>query len=125
MNPVTYYPPERRRHPRTQLRMTLHGIRLDPDGGDVCDTLQMQDISRGGMGAVADRWLYPGQKVMLRLPTHPANGRRNLSATVVRCKRIQEGYRIGLQFDHIGLHSAAQASHAAQFSHASHIAAAA
>lgn len=114
MNPVTYYPPERRRHPRTQLRMTLHGIRLDPDGGDVRDTLHMQDISRGGMGAVADRWLYPGQKVLLCLPTHPTGGRKNLSATVVRCQRIQEGYRLGLQFDHIGLHSTAQASVASQ-----------
>ena len=107
MNSVRYYPPERRRHPRTQLRMTLHGIRLDPDG-DVYDTLQMKDISRGGMGALTDRWLYPGQKIVLRLPKHPDSGRGNLSATVVRCQKSPDGYDIGLEFDNVGLNSAAQ-----------------
>jgi len=86
--------------------MTLHGIRLDPDGGDVYDTLQMQDISRSGMGAVSDRWLYPGQKIVLCLPTHPSSGRRNLAATVVRCQKAQDGYGIGLEFDHGSLNSA-------------------
>ena len=108
MNSLRYCPPERRRHPRTQLRMTLHGIRLDPDGGDVHDTLLMKNISRGGMGAIADRWLYPGQKIVLRLPLYPDCGRRNLSATVVRCQKSAEGFEVGLRFDHVGLDSAAR-----------------
>ena len=91
--------PERRRHPRTQLAMMLHGIRLDPDGGDVCSTLQMTDISRSGMGALADRWLCPGQRIVLCVPLHSEGGRRNVCSTVVRCRKVQEGYRIGLQFD--------------------------
>jgi len=91
--------PERRRHPRTRLQMVLHGIRLDPDGGDVQDTLQMVDISRGGMGAVTDRWLYPGQRIVLRLPLAPDGRRKNMYASVVRCQKVQEGYRVGLEFD--------------------------
>lgn len=99
MHTVRYSLPERRRHPRTRLQMLLHGIRLDPDGGDVCDMLEMVDISRSGLGAVADRWLYPGQRIVLTLPLHADGGRRNLPATVVRCGKDHQGYRVGLEFD--------------------------
>jgi len=97
---------ERRRHPRTQLALMLHGVRLDPDGGDVYNTLQMTDISRSGMGAVVDRWLYPGQKVVLCLPLHPNGGRRNIYSTVVRCRKLSNGYGVGLEFDHVSLDAA-------------------
>ena len=103
MRAVPYVLPERRRHPRTRLQMTLHGIRLDPDGGDVCNTLEMTDISRGGMGAFADRWLYPGQRIVLRLPLHPDGGRRNLYAAVQRCNKQADGFKVGLQFDQTSL----------------------
>ena len=99
MNTTSYSPPERRRHPRTHLQMMLHGVRLDPDGGDVQNTLQMVDISRGGMGVVSERWLHPGQRIVLTVPVHPERGRRNLNATVVRCRKIDDGYRAGLEFD--------------------------
>jgi hypothetical protein len=99
MTTVSSMLPERRRHPRTRLQMTLRGIRLDPDGGDVSDTLRMVDISRSGMGAVFDRWLYPGQRLVLCLPLHEDGGRRNINASVRRCTKVAEGYRVGLQFD--------------------------
>ncbi|KPK84063.1 MAG: hypothetical protein AMJ81_06645 [Phycisphaerae bacterium SM23_33] len=97
---------ERRRYPRTQLMMMLHGIRLDPDGGDVRNTLRMTDISRGGLGALADRWLYPGQKVVLCVPLHPDGGRRNINSTVTRCQKARDGYSVGLQFDRVSLAAA-------------------
>jgi len=103
MNKVGYFPPERRRHPRTRLSMMLHGIRFDPDGGDVRDTLHMVDISRSGMGAKSDRCLYPGQRIVLSLPLRPDGGRRNLYATVIRCRKDQQGYHVGLEFDHAAL----------------------
>jgi len=99
MATIRYYPPERRRYPRTQLRMMLHGIRLDPDGGDVQNTLEMVDISRGGMGVISDRWLYRGQKIALSIPAYGQKGRKTVFATVVRCQKTNEGYRAGLQFD--------------------------
>ena len=94
---------ERRRHPRTQLQLTLRGIRLDPDGGEVVDTLHMQDISRSGIGAICDRSYYPGQRVVLCLPLTPQGGRRNIYATVVRCRHLEEGYRVGMEFDGVSL----------------------
>lgn len=103
MTMVSYNPPERRKHPRTRLSMMLHGIRLDPDGGDVRDTLQMVDISRGGMGAVVDRRLRPGQRIVLCLPMHPDGQRRNVYASVVRCQKASEGYRVGLEFEFVAV----------------------
>ncbi|MDY6913526.1 MAG: PilZ domain-containing protein [Planctomycetota bacterium] len=93
------HPAERRRHPRTQLQIAVNSIRLDPDGGDVTDTLHMVDISRNGMGAVCDRSFYPGQRLVLCLPLSPAKGRRNIYARVVRCRPREDGYHVGLQFD--------------------------
>ena len=107
MSHLTYVPPERRRHQRTLLGMMLHGIRLDPDGGDVQDTLHMTDISVSGMGALSDRWLYPGQRIVLCLPVHPEGGRRNLYATIVRCQRLQDGFTVGMEFDRVAVDSAA------------------
>ena len=90
---------ERRRHPRVQLQMRIQCIRLDPDGGDVLAALDTIDISRSGVGAMADRPFYPGQRVLLSMPMTSADGHRNIYATIVRCRQEQEGYRIGLKFD--------------------------
>ncbi len=99
MTRSTKFLPERRRHSRTRLEMRLKGIRLDPDGGDVVDTLNMIDISRSGLGAVSDRGFYPGQRMVLCLPLSHENGRRNVYATIVRCSHADSGYRVGLAFD--------------------------
>jgi len=86
---------ERRRHPRTQIQMNLRCIRLDPDGGEVVDSLAMYDISRSGLGAYCDRPFYPGQRLVLCLPLTGENGRRNIYATVTRCRPTEDGYRWG------------------------------
>ncbi len=91
--------PERRRHGRTKLQMRLKGIRLDPDGGDVVDTLQTVDISRSGLGAYGDRGFYPGQRMVLCLPVSQQSGRRSIYATIVRCRQLNQGYEVGLEFD--------------------------
>ena len=95
------FPVERRRHPRTRLTMTLGCIRLDPDGGDVVDSLQMTDISLGGLGAVCHRLYYPGQRIVLNLPLPANGGRRNVYATITRCNQgdEQQDYKVGFEFD--------------------------
>jgi hypothetical protein len=82
--------------------MTLQGIRLDPDGGDVVCLLHMIDISKSGMGACSDRAFYRGQRIVLNLPGAPAGLRRNVAATVVRCLPDREhGFQVGMEFDAI------------------------
>jgi hypothetical protein len=93
------FPVERRRHPRTLLAMTLGCIRLEPDGGDVVDSLHMRDISRGGLGAYSTQPYYPGQRIVLSLPLPAGGDRRNVYATIVRCRQADEGYSIGFAFD--------------------------
>jgi len=90
---------ERRRHARTHLQMNLPCIRLDPDGGDVADSLQMYDISRSGIGAYCNRPFYPGQRIVLCLPLTGETGRRNIYASIVRCRPELEGYRVGMEFE--------------------------
>ena len=90
---------ERRRHPRTQMSMSAYCIRLDPDGGDVTDRIDVVDISRSGIGAISSRPFYPGQRVVLCLPRGQDGGHRNINASIVRCRHRTEGYHIGLEFD--------------------------
>ncbi len=105
---------EKRRHQRTNLQMTLRGIRLDPDGGDPVDTLHMVDISRSGLGAYSDRAFYPGQRIVLCLPLSNNSGRRNIYATIVRCRQAEEGYRVGLEFDTASLGASSGYGYATQ-----------
>jgi hypothetical protein len=86
--------------------MTLQGIRLDPDGGEVVDSLRMVDISRNGMGALSERLFYPGQRLVLCLPLTGKVGRRNLYATIIRCRQEKDqGYHVGLEFDMASLNA--------------------
>jgi hypothetical protein len=93
--------------------MTLHGIRLDPDGGDVVDTFHTVDISRSGMGVISSRAYYPGQRIVLCLPTVGGGGRRNVCATVVRCRPGEEGFHVGVKFDALSFGAWAGAPEAA------------
>lgn len=90
---------ERRRHPRTRLSVSANCIRLDPDGGDVTDRIDVIDISRSGLGAVSARPFYPGQRLVVSLPRWHCGGQRSVYASIVRCRQQTEGYRIGLEFD--------------------------
>lgn len=89
---------ERRYHTRTQLRLALRGLRLDP-GGEMVDTFHMVDISRGGLGAIVDRPYYRGQRVVMSLPALDNGPRRSVYASVVRCRSDHEGYHVGLRFE--------------------------
>lgn len=85
--------------------MGLNAIRLDPSGDDVVDQMKMVDISRSGMGALSDRSYYPGQRLVLCLPLSSAGGRRNIYASVVRCRQEESGYHVGLSFDNVSVDS--------------------
>ncbi len=90
---------ERRRHARTPHGVSILSVRLDPDGGDVVDNLEMVDISRSGMGATADRFFRRGQRIILSLPSDSDSGYRSIYATIVQCHQDGEDYRVGLEFD--------------------------
>ena len=94
---------DRRRHARTKLHMSLNTIRLDPSGESVSDKMRMVDISRSGMGVLSDKSYYPGQRMVLCLPLSSVGGRRNIYASVVRCRQEESGYHVGLAFDSVSV----------------------
>ena len=89
---------ERRMYPRTQVRMPLQAIRLDPDGGDPIQHMEMIDISRGGVGALCRRAFYPGQRLVVKLPA-PGMGVRSICGVIRRCSRQDDVFRLGIQFE--------------------------
>jgi hypothetical protein len=89
---------ERRSFPRTQVRMPVQVTRMDPDGGDVVEQVEMVDISRGGMGALAGRWHYPGQRMVVRLPG-AGMGVRNICGIVLRCTPHEGMFHVGIEFE--------------------------
>jgi hypothetical protein len=89
---------ERRLYPRTQISMPVQVTRMDPDGGDLVEQVEMVDISRGGLGFLAGRWHYLGQRVMVRLPG-AGMGVRNICGIVRRCIRTDGTYRVGVEFE--------------------------
>lgn len=94
---------ERRQHQRLCLQIKLQCIRLDPEGGDVVDTIETTDISRTGLGAISMRPYYPGQRILVCMPMSSQNGRRNIYGTIIRCRQLEEGYHLGVQFDGMAL----------------------
>ena len=101
--------PEKRRHPRTQIRMGMRCVLLDPDGPRILDHLDAVDISKGGIGAISEHRYYPGQRVLTSIPRAGDSSQRNMYATVVRCKPDREGgFQIGLAFDAATIGDAAE-----------------
>ncbi|MFP4355258.1 MAG: PilZ domain-containing protein [Phycisphaerae bacterium] len=90
---------ERRRHHRIKLTKNVKALRLDPDGGDIVEALETVDVSRSGLGVLCQRSFYPGQRMVLQMPRANADGMRNICATVVRCSRKEEQFRVGMEFD--------------------------
>ncbi len=90
---------ERRRHHRVKLTKRIKGLRLDPDGGEIVEPLETIDVSRSGLGAFSQRSFYPGQRVVLQMPRADSDGLRNICATVVRCSRGEQTFRVGMEFD--------------------------
>ncbi|HDZ20927.1 hypothetical protein LCGC14_0276570 [marine sediment metagenome] len=100
---------ERRRHPRTQIRMEMRCVFLDPDGPRILDLFEAVNISKGGVGAISDHRYYPGQRVLTSILRAGESKQRNIYATVVRCKPDREGgFQIGLAFDAATIGDAAE-----------------
>jgi hypothetical protein len=93
--------------------MPIQALRLDPDG-DMLESLETVDISRGGMGALSGRSFYPGQRLLLQLPA-PGLSVQRVCATVRCCQKAEQQYRVGLEFEQplVGMCAQAGPDHAA------------
>jgi hypothetical protein len=93
---------EKRRHPRVHAHIEVQALQVGQRGRSRLDCLRMTDISRTGMGAICERPMEPGERMVLYLPIREPSGRRSLYATVRRCRPMGGDcgkYRLGLEFD--------------------------
>ena len=58
---------------------------------------QLCDISQGGFACQLESELFPGDTVILKIPSLELDQR--VSGRVVYCNQGSQGYRIGIQFD--------------------------
>lgn len=78
------------RHP-TAFPMLVYSAK-SPDG----DEASLCDISPGGLACNLFRELRPRESVALGIPSLQQDYR--VSGVVVRCRRILDGYRVGIRF---------------------------
>lgn len=100
--PATAEGAERRMFPRRAWRASVEGRRLDhsiPARQQPQLTLELRDLSVGGLSALTQLPLARGERVAVFFP--PQGIQRSWSACgqVVRCEPTALGYRVALQFD--------------------------
>jgi hypothetical protein len=62
-------------------------------------TLNLRDLSAGGLGVLADRPLNEGEHLTVEIPRRGLVPGWDAVGRVVRCEPSAMGYRVGLEFD--------------------------
>ena len=94
---------ERRRHPRRQARGQVTAVIRHP-GADQDDpskmlTIDLMDLSEGGIGAVSQEPIAIGSRITVFFPPHGPEPGFDLAGEVVRCRSKDSLHRIGIALD--------------------------
>ena len=93
---------ERRVFPRKEVRAQVDGRRLDHTLSALRQPqlkLMLHDLSCGGLCALSDAPLAPGERVSVFVPPNGVSGGWNAYGRVVRCNPSGMGYRVAVEFD--------------------------
>jgi hypothetical protein len=93
---------ERRMFPRKVWRASVEGRRLDHSihaRQQPQLTLELRDLSVGGLSAMTQLPLEKGERVAVFFPGEGIQRGWNAWGQVVRCEPTALGYRVALQFD--------------------------
>jgi len=93
---------DRRMFPRKVWRASVEGRRLDhslPARQQPQLTLDLRDLSVGGLSAITQLPLAKGERVAVYFPAQGIQRGWNACGHVVRCEPTALGYRVALQFD--------------------------
>jgi len=93
---------DRRMFPRKVWRASVEARRLDhsiPARQQPQVTLELRDLSVGGLSAIAPLPLARGERVAVFFPGEGIQRGWNACGQVVRCEPTALGYRVALQFD--------------------------
>jgi hypothetical protein len=93
---------DRRMFPRKVWRASIEGRRLDhsiPARQQPQLTLDLRDLSVGGLSALTQLPLAKGERLAVFFPAQGIQRGWNACGQVVRCEPTALGYRVALQFD--------------------------
>src|SRR5690349_6110098 len=93
---------ERRIFPRKEVKALVEGVRCDhsvPALQQPQLTLALRDLSLGGLSAISDTPVNPGERLAVYFPPQGTRGGWDASGRVVRCAPSGMGYRVAVEFD--------------------------
>lgn len=93
---------ERRMFPRKEFHATVQGHRLDHtiDARQMPRlSLNLRDLSLGGLSAICDRPLSAGEHLTVSFPQQGTMHGWDAFGRVIRCDRSGLGFRVALEFD--------------------------
>jgi hypothetical protein len=93
---------ERRIFPRKEIKALVEGTRCDhsvPARQQPHLTLALRDLSLGGLSAISDTPVAPGERLAVYFPPQGTRGGWDASGRVIRCAPSGMGYRVAVEFD--------------------------
>lgn len=101
---LTRHTRERRVFPRREMHISIAGMRLDhsiPARRQPMLALDVRDVSVGGLSALSDTALAPGELISVSFPSRGLHSGWDARGRVVRCERGALGYRVAVEFESI------------------------
>ena len=95
---------DRRMFPRKELKCVARGKRLDHSiqaRQDPRLALTVRDVSMGGLSAIVEKPIGPGEKLNVFFPASERGSQWDAIGRVIRCSPSGAGYRIAVEFDAI------------------------
>ncbi|HEX8915868.1 MAG TPA: PilZ domain-containing protein [Humisphaera sp.] len=95
---------ERRVFARKQVSLEVQGTRLDHSLPALrCPglTLNVRDLSVGGLSALSDLPLLPGERIAVTFPSQGLKLGWDARGTVLRCEPAALGYRVAVEFEQV------------------------
>ena len=93
---------ERRIFPRKEIKALVEGMRCDhtvPALQRPHLTLTLRDLSLGGLSAISDTPVAPGERLAVYFPPQGTRGGWDAAGRVLRCSPSGMGYRVAVEFD--------------------------
>ena len=93
---------ERRNFPRREMNTSVLGRRLDHsiEARQMPRlTLNLRDLSLGGLSAVSDQPLGAGEHIVVAFPSQGRLHGWDAFGRVLRCENSAMGYRVAVEFD--------------------------
>ncbi len=93
---------ERRMFPRKEVHARVEGMRIDHTiqaHRQPQLSLALRDLSLGGMSAISQNPVAPGERITVFFPPQGASRGWDALGRIIRCEPSGMGYRVAVEFD--------------------------